>query len=188
MSTIYERATLETIDTASELLRAHYPGLVGAKVKIDFIMARASLDEATGEPTGPAITHQGYPANGLCRILSLKDRVMGRGDCEIILDGDQWPKWKDEVRRALIDHELYHVQICMDERTGQLKRDDIGRPKLRLRKHDFQVGWFHEIAERHGKASFEVRQALTLKCRANIYFQGELNFRPAVVERETVSA
>jgi hypothetical protein len=186
VSTIYGRAGGAVIEMAAQLIHENYPGLAKAAVRIDYLFARASLDDA-GEPAGSAITHNGYPANGLCRILGLKDRVMGRGDCEIIIDGDQWPKWNEAVRRALIDHELYHIELCIDYRTGILKKDDIGRPKLRLRKHDFQVGWFHEIAERHGRASFEVRQALTLKCRANTYFQGELAFAPEVV-REAVGA
>jgi hypothetical protein len=37
-------------------------------------------------------------------------------------------------------------------------RDDLDRPKLRVRKHDHQFGWFDSIARRHGPASFEVQQ------------------------------
>ena len=29
-------------------------------------------------------------------------------------------------------------------------RDDLGRPKLTLRAHDLQFGWFNVIVERHG--------------------------------------
>lgn len=40
-----------------------------------------------------------------------------------------------------------------------MKRDDLGRPVLKIRLHDQQHGWFDEIARRHGDASIEVQQA-----------------------------
>jgi hypothetical protein len=38
-------------------------------------------------------------------------------------------------------------------------RDDLKRPKLKLRKHDVEVGWFAIVAGRHGSASLEIEQA-----------------------------
>lgn len=44
-------------------------------------------------------------------------------------------------------------------------------PGLKMRRHDFQVGWFHEIAERHGKESIELMQAQQLfDERGQLYF------------------
>lgn len=37
--------------------------------------------------------------------------------------------------------------------------DDLGRPKLKMRKHDVEIGWFKIIAERHGAHSIERQQA-----------------------------
>ena len=49
--------------------------------------------------------------------------------------------------------------------------DECARPKLKLKKHDRQFGWFDKIAERHGHASGEVRQALKLFTEARqLYF------------------
>ena len=42
---------------------------------------------------------------------------------------------------------------------GNVRRDDIDRPLLRIRKHDHQFGWFDAVARRHGKHSIEVQQA-----------------------------
>jgi hypothetical protein len=47
----------------------------------------------------------------------------------------------------------------------------LDRPKLTLRRHDFQAGWFHEIAQRHGEASPEVRSAKQLMAgTGQLYF------------------
>jgi hypothetical protein len=40
-----------------------------------------------------------------------------------------------------------------------LKTDALGRPKLVLRDHDVQVGFFAVIAKRHGMASQECIQS-----------------------------
>ena len=56
----------------------------------------------------------------------------------------------------------------MTLQASNTKRDAQGRPKIKLRKHDFQVGWFHEIARRHGEHSVEVRQ-----CRELVSEQGQ---------------
>jgi hypothetical protein len=45
---------------------------------------------------------------------------------------------------------------------GAPKKDCVGRPKLKMRLHDQQHGWFNEIAKRHGSASLECQQATRL--------------------------
>jgi hypothetical protein len=51
----------------------------------------------------------------------------------------------------------------MDE--GQIKTDDCGRPKLRLRPHDFEIAGFDAIIERHGAAAVEARATRALFTR-----------------------
>lgn len=135
--------------------------LVKAGVTIDFLFAHAKVDESSNEPIGFALKHHGYRALGICRKLSLKDRAAGRSDAEIVIDGDWWRDAGDEEREALLDHELHHMAVCVNDSDAVL-RDDLGRPRLNIRKHDFQVGWFHVIAERHNKWSIERQQARAL--------------------------
>lgn len=172
MSTIYTRAPKEVIELANQVIDRFHPEFKDAELKVDFIFA-------LGESMGPAIKHGGYPANAICRIISLKDRVKGNGDAEIVIDGDQWNDWSEEQRQALLDHELHHIII---QRVGGMHwhgegvmlRDDSGRPKLKLRKHDAQFGWFEVIAQRHGAASFECQQAKQVFEEHKVYFQPEL--------------
>jgi hypothetical protein len=52
--------------------------------------------------------------------------------------------------------------------------DALDRPKLAMRKHDHQFGWFDEVAQRHGEASPEVRQARVLMEKSGqLYFDFE---------------
>lgn len=160
----YERAPKAVADMAKSILEqfeTHKP-LLDAKVKIDFVMAYGDRDE-NDNLTGPAITSGGFQSLGVARKMPVKDRAMGRGDCEVMLDGDFWD---DEAipearKRAVLDHELHHFQVVKDE-EDVLLLDSCDRPKLKLRRHDVEVGWFRVVAVRHGAESHERVQAKTL--------------------------
>jgi hypothetical protein len=186
MPTLYQKASDAIYEQAQGVINKHHDRLLKADVKIDFLMAFASQDD-NGYPTGPAITHQGYRAAGLCRILSLKDRAMGRGDAEIILDGDRWESWDVERQNALLDHELTHLSLVVNQ-MDVLQRDDLDRPKLRLRKHDFQTGDFIEVAKRHGMHSFECEHAKRVMDEAGQFFWPYLFENPTGPKRAMLQA
>lgn len=138
-----------------------YKPIVEAKVKIDFLFAFAEVsedDEGDTKAKGFALMKHGIRALGITRKLGIKDRVMGRGDAEVCLDGDWWEEATPARRRALLDHELHHIEVKTDE-EGEVLRDDLKRPKIKLRKHDVEVGWFAIVAGRHGSSSLEIEQA-----------------------------
>ena len=160
----FERCDKSVGEMASSLLRgfeSHKP-LVAAKVTIDFLYAYADRDNK-GNRKNDALVLHGYPALGICKKTSLKDRAKGNGDAEILLDGDWWKEATDEQQRALLDHELHHLFF-----TGDL--DDLDRPILSIRQHDFNFGWFKIIAERHGAASQEQMQAAVMMESSGQYF------------------
>jgi Putative phage metallopeptidase len=135
------------------LIDKHYPDINQADLTIDYLLV------SNGE--GQAIMHHGYPALGLCRIVSLKDRAKGMADVEIQLDHRAWTGMTKEQKAALLDHELNHVIIVRGD-ENEILTDDLNRPKVKMRKHDFQFGWFTAIADRHGMNSPEVTQAKIL--------------------------
>ena len=166
----FQRCHKEVNELANEVLckfATHKP-ILDARVTIDFVFAFADIDEQTQQPIGNAITHHGCKALGLCRKIPLKDRAMGRADAEISLDGQWWESATDAERRALLDHELHHVSVKVDKRG--LVRDDLGRPVINLRKHDYEFGWFKVIAERNGRSSLERQQAAEMMLDAGQYF------------------
>jgi Putative phage metallopeptidase len=72
------------------------------------------------------------------------------------VDGDKCDEWQDAELLALMDHELTHVKLVIDEQ-GALVRDDVNRPKLKLRKHDWQNGGFYSVAKKHKDMARDVQ-------------------------------
>ena len=177
----YKKCPKEVTDLALTILcefETHKP-LLDAKVRVDFMFAMPDLGE-DGQPLNDAIPFRGQKALGLTRILGLKERAKGNGDAEVLLDGWWWNDASEAEQRALLDHELHHIAVKIDKRG--LKRDDLGRPVLQLRKHSVQFGWFKEVAERHGVHSQERLQARQIMGLYQMYFWPEL---PPVIEQST---
>jgi hypothetical protein len=154
---VYAEAPNEVRLIVEEMVEKYHQPLREHQVKIDLLFATAKADEF-GEVSGAPVKLNGYPCAAIAKAISYKLRVQGHGDCEIIIDGDKWPEYSEEETRALIDHELEHFELKFDK-DGYLVRDDLDRPKIKIRKHDHQFGWFNSVARRHGKASLEVKQA-----------------------------
>lgn len=51
-------------------------------------------------------------------------------------------------------HELTHLEIQRDK-DGAPKWDDLDRPKLKMRKHDYEIGVFVDVAKEYGMDSFD---------------------------------
>jgi hypothetical protein len=147
-----DRAVTELATSILIEFDSHAP-TVAAGVKIEYVFALPDLDEDSGEPKNAAIRHQGQKALGLCRKMNPKDRALRGFEVQILLDKEWWDNHDEEEQRALLDHELHHVAVV------EGKKADDGRPIIKLRKHDFQFGWFAVIAHRHGKYSQERQQA-----------------------------
>lgn len=137
-----------------EMLGRHHPGLRDASVTVAVMLCRR-LDD-NGEIVDPAVTVNGYPALAKVKINSLADRAEGKADATITVDGNRYDEWPLTQLDAILDHELTHLELSLKD--GAVQRDDLGRPKLRMRRHDQQYGWFNEVAERHGEDAVEVRQ------------------------------
>lgn len=154
MST-YQMAEKAVAKLVAQVMKRFHGALDDAGVTVDVLMAHARTDK-NGDPVGPALSLGGCACVGKIKVMSLKDRAAGRADAEMILDGDRWLEFADEVQAAIVDHELTHLELCIGD--NGLRTDDLGRPKLRLRKHDHQFGWFDEIVRRHGENSIEWEQ------------------------------
>jgi hypothetical protein len=142
----------EVLKSVQSRFPEYYQSFADSKLKIDLMFAYPNYDE-NGEPTGNDITANGYAALGKCRIVPQRDRAKGNGDAEITVDKTWWDSATEAEREALLDHEMNHIKVIKG------KTDDLHRPKLKMRKHDVQVGWFEVIASRHGAHSQERQQA-----------------------------
>lgn len=164
---VYDPARAKDVRKIAEpIIEKYYPEFVDKGLKIDYLFAHAKIDPKTGFPTGPAIKVHGVAARGKCKVVSLKDRAKGNGDVEITVDGDWWDEkeTRDRQRTALVHHELHHIVM------EPVKVDDLGRPKVSMRDHDFQVGWFAVIANTYGTDSCECEQAKEVMDEFGQYF------------------
>ena len=134
-----------------EVMRLYHPDLIEYKIMIDLI-------DAYDSSGGAAVTHGGLPAYAVVRSISLKDRVMGRGDAEITFDALRVGNMSERQRKALIDHELYHLEFKLNK-DGEKTVDDLGRYLFKMRFHDREFGWFEDVAMRWGRDSVESQQA-----------------------------
>lgn len=137
--------------TIQKVMKENHGDLHAEGVTITAIIARSE--------EGPAIKVRGCEAAGCIRITKLMERTLGLGDAVMILDGERLDAWSSKRLQAVIDHELRHLMLKPCKKTGGFQRDDEGRPKLRIRPHDFEFGWFARTAELYGEESYEVSQA-----------------------------
>ncbi len=175
----FQKCPKEIADLSADIIEefeTHQP-LADAHVTIDFVFAYSDKDEKTGASINNALSKNGMRALGVCRKIPLKDRALGRGDAEIAIDGDWWSEANSQEQRALLDHEMHHIEVRKDDRG--FITDDLRRPVLRLRKHDVEVGWFKIVASRHGIFSQERMQAKAIMADC-----GQL-FWPDIVQGHT---
>lgn len=174
---IYERLLPTTAAYAvlDEALTRYHGRLAEAGVTVDLLW--------TEDTNGKPFLVSGYPAIARVRICSLDERVAGRADAEIVLDRGEWMGLEQAEQVAVMDHELTHLVLVYEKMgrvvTGTVKRDDHNRPRLKMRRHDYQVGGFRDIAERHRSHSQEWQQAVAAESLLNSWRQLELAFESA---------
>lgn len=165
----------DAMTTIANIQADHHDELEGVTVSALFVF--------DPEASEPVLKHQGYPAQAVVRITPVRDRALGMADASIVIDRSNWLMLSQRQRNALIDHEMTHLSLVLDKDTGAPKFDVLDRPKLRIRRHDHQFGWFDEIAQRHGDASPEIRQAKHLvEASGQLYF--DFSRRIAQVRRQ----
>lgn len=129
----------------------YHAKLAEADVTVQLLVASRYDGEGNLEP---ALKKNGLVIAAKTSVTSLPDRVRGIEDAKIIIDAASWESMADGRQIALLDHELEHLQLVYDS-DGILKLDDRNRPKLKLKPHDFELNYFHDVAQRHGEASVE---------------------------------
>lgn len=131
----------EIIDQADDLytvmhsiIEAHHPHLTEAKIALAW-----KLDWQPGS--------DGHLTLGMCKKASDLDRLLHDFDFVILLNRDYWGEFSPAQQKAILDHELAHAAVTLDDK-GKPKKTDDGRLVYRIRKHDLEE--FREIVERHG--------------------------------------
>ena len=159
--TTYQIADQDVLGRLASVMEAHHPRLHQAQVMVIVLMAL--------NPEGNAVTHSGYPCLACIKPLRLRDRVTKNADAELLIDESEWNQLRDEQQNALLDHELSHLDT-VDAKEGEIgwQVDDLGRPKLRSVKGDFQPSdAFERVIARHGTFAVEYLSIERAKIRAD---------------------
>lgn len=154
MSAIYSIADKDTEALCQELVTKYHTDLDTTGATFNLVFA---LRDPEDESEKPVLSNKGHRVFGLSKIHSLKERILGLADAEILLDGDAWPRMSGEVKRAVLDHQLQYLEVKRDK-EGEFVFDDLQRPILKMRQTDRSFGWFDSVAERHREHSMEVIQ------------------------------
>lgn len=157
MSKVYATAPSGVAERVAHIMKCFHRPLFDAGLKVD-VLSVADTDPECEH----ALKLRGIPAYAIVRILDIKQRIKGHGDAEIHIDEATWLTLPDATKDAVIDHELTHLEVVINPKSKRVKLDCAGRPKLKMRLHDAEFGWFQSVAERHGAASIECKQATKL--------------------------
>lgn len=172
----YSAASTDLWDTIQRMRDQFHPDLKGVTVG-----ALLVFDDENGDQI---LKLHGYYCAAVVSITPLKQRALNVADAIIVVDRSCWLTYSAARRDALIDHELQHLVQVVKEATetdsGGPVYDALGRPKLTMRKHDHELGWFDEVARRHGDDSMEVKQARELLATTQqLYFDFADKKKPA---------
>ena len=145
MGLTYEKAA--EVDEQLVAVRAkHHAALAAVTIAALFVH---KID--TDGESHQALRHQGFPALATVTVTGLKHRALGLADVVLLVDASSWKKLGKRERAALLDHELEHLELVAD------KLDDLGRPCLRLRFHDWRLEGFRSVVARHGRYALEAK-------------------------------
>lgn len=181
MSTTYREAGDLIKALADKVMQQSHPELVKDHVTISTIIASRESEE---EGDMVALRLHGLPVAAKTSITSLADRARGIADAKLMIDNYAWSRLSDARKLALLDHELEHLALRTIKPTKKnhyasgTKFDDLGRPCLKIRPHDWEITGFQAVAERHGDSSIEAMQFAAFRDE-----HGQLNmFGPSVLQ------
>lgn len=159
MATSYRPDNGEVGEIVGSVMRAHHGDLAEAEVRVGVLMAYPGDDD--GEDFVAVKLHR-YPCAATIKINSARNRLEGMPDASIVIDAGKWEDDLDDLaRRALIDHELTHLEVARDS-EGHIKSDDAGRPKLKMRLHDIEIGVFASVMNRYGSKCLDTQMVQTI--------------------------
>lgn len=146
-------------DLLSQMMLQYHQKLSELEVRVAIIMTKAGR-KTDGSLESPAVTKGGVSCAGVTRLTTTKERVLVNYDAVIEIDEDIWEGLTSLQQRALIDHELEHIQVVYKD--GFPDSYDDGRPKLKLIVDDWTLTGFRAIVARHGESALEYNSVFTV--------------------------
>jgi len=182
MGKSYRKGEGEDLALLMEVIHQHHAELEREKVRPALILIDPELAE-DGQPKAPVFKSDGDSAVGRVRPASAIERLLGKYDLRIEIDGYVWETLSEEQQRALLDHELTHLEIKRDA-EGTIKRNADGTPRFMRRAHDWHLTGFREVVARHGRHALEAMDLRELHSNHGQLLFGFLEEAPPVEKPE----
>ena len=148
MPTFFDIPDIDTSNLLKEMIDTYHDELNQANVNVGIIVVRREGKDGEGRDAFP-------PANARVRPTPRKYRLHCEHDAIIEICHHRWNTANTATKKALLDHELTHLLVM--EKEGAPMLDDLGRPRLKLRKDEIELTAFTEVIARHGSAAIEWR-------------------------------
>ena len=152
MPKTYQSCDIDVEDLIAVVMTQHHPDLAEHKVSVQAVYV-SNESELLGQT--PAIMQRGHSCAAQIKITSLEQRSRGFADALLTIDTLGWVGMPPPMREALVDHELTHLELVLDKKTESVKIDDLGRPRLKIRHHSWELSGFSDVCERHGENALE---------------------------------
>ena len=163
MAKLKDIASDQIHEMAYKVMEQYHPELHEAEVKVSIFMVTAVDKFGSSMKHADAIMVRGIPALAVVKKATTREMKLGSGD--FIIEIDSW-KWNDELdeqeRISLLDHEITHINLKYDNKSGLPLATLDGRPELVIKKHDVQVGVFLEVIARHKKKSVDYQNVYNM--------------------------
>jgi hypothetical protein len=167
MPVTFSQADEVVLDRLASVVRRHRPDL--ADVGVSWCVLMAESDDG-----GPAIVSKKVACLACVRVNPLRLRAQGLKDATIDIDLRAWADLSDLQQEAVLLHEVCHVELVKHWETKDgpdCTRDDLGRPKLRLRAGDLSpTDGFRLVIRECGSAAQEYRQWTAVGNEADVLF------------------
>lgn len=155
MATTFIEAREDVVGFVSAVFLDRFPAVYDCTPRIRLSILMALSDD----PLKPALKLHGWPCAAMIKVVSGEERARGGPDAVILIDATRWQDMNVRRREAVVAHELYHIEVKPEAGNdpGKVQVDEYGRPKIKLRAHDWELGGFREIVEWYGDDAVEKR-------------------------------
>ena len=103
-----------------------------------------------GFVTSPALTKNGVEIPAKINVVSNFNRMTDEVDVKIILNKEMWDEMKADKKKVVFDSMLSYLEVKEDDEGEPLYiTEDSDRVQLKLKKPDFYVEGFFDLAKKY---------------------------------------
>ena len=160
MAAIYSDASDEVYDLLRSVIADYFSPLAGLPDPGLRIQIRMAVDPKTGI----GVKFHGHAAAAKIKLVKAEERALWTRsgnpastfpDFRLFIDSDIWASLSERQKVALLWHEVNHILPVRNKKSGELRYDDYGRIKFKLKLDDFMLTGFFETIEIFGADALE---------------------------------